>query len=216
MAHIHLQDGAFSLPFVLLWWAVAMILLGACLYRLRTAGRLSSRQITTAALCTAAAFAVFQVELPLFGGVHLNLTPLVGILAGPVTGCVIVFLVNVLSAATGHGGWGLIGANTLVSLVEVTVAALIFSGLRRTDATPGVRAGIATFVALAAGNAAMIGIILVSGIQGVTQTAFSLLAGLTLVAVVNMAAALIESLVTALMVSTIDRMRPVLLGEKGS
>ncbi|MDD1659894.1 MAG: energy-coupling factor ABC transporter permease [Methanomicrobiales archaeon] len=214
MAHIHLQDGAFSLPFTLLWWAVALILLGACLYRLRTAGRLSGRQITTAALCTAAAFAVFQVSLPLFGGIHLTLTPLVGILAGPVTGCVIVFLVNILSAATGHGGWGLVGANTLVSLAEVTVAALLFAGLRRMDATPGVRAGIATLVALAAGNAAMIGIILVSGIQGVTQTAFSLLAGLSLIALVNMGAAVIESLVTALMISYIARVGPVLLGEK--
>ena len=214
MAHIHLPDGTFTLPFVALWWAVALVLLAACLYRLRAPGRLSSMQITTAALCTAAAFAVFQVELPLFGGVHLSLTPLIGILAGPVTGCVIVFLVNVLSAALGHGGWGLIGANTLVSLAEVTVAALLFTGLRRLGADPGMRAGIATFIALAVGNAVMVGIILISGIQGVTQTASSLLTGLSLLVLVNMAAAVLEAVVTALLVSTLDRVKPVLLGEK--
>jgi len=214
MAHIHLQDGAFPLPFTLLWWAVALILLGACLFRLRKTGRLPSSQITTAGLCTAAAFAVFQVSLPLFGGVHLNLTPLVGILAGPVTGCVIVFLVNILSAAIGHGGWGLIGANTLVNLAEVTAAAVLFTGLRRTEANPGIRAGIATLVALAAGNALMIGVILLSGIQGVTQTSLSLLAGLSLIAMVNMGAAVIESLITALMVSYVARVRPGLLRER--
>jgi cobalt/nickel transport system permease protein len=213
MAHIHLQDGAFSLPFVLLWWAVALALLSACILLLRRPGRLSSREITIAALCTAAVFAVFQVELPLFGGVHLNLTPLVGILAGPVTGSVIVFLVNLLSAAIGHGGWGMIGANTLVNMAEVTVAALVFTGLRYIDATPGVRAGIATLLALAVGNIAMISIILISGIQGVTQTTASLLAGLTLVALVNMGVAVIEALITALMVSYIARARPGLLGD---
>ncbi|MDD1645361.1 MAG: energy-coupling factor ABC transporter permease [Methanomicrobiales archaeon] len=216
MAHIHLQDGAFSLSFTLLWWAVALVLLLACLFLLRRHGKLPSRQITVAALCTAAAFAVFQIEIPLFGGIHLNLTPLIGILAGPVIGTIIVFLVNLLSAGLGHGGWGMIGANTLISVAEVAVAALVFTGLRRAGAAPGVGAGIATFVALAVGNAAMVGIIMVSGIQGVTQEGSSLLAGLSLVVLVNMGMAVIEAMVTALMVSFIARARPALLGETGS
>ena len=215
MAHIHLQDGAFPLSFTLLWWAVALVLLLACLFLLRRHGRLPGREITLAALCTAAAFAIFQVSLPLFGGVHLNLTPLIGILTGPVMGGIIVFLVNLLSAAIGHGGWGMIGANTLVNIAEVAVAALVFTVLRRAGATPGVRAGIATLVALAVGNAVMIGIILVSGIQGVNQSATSLLAGLSLVVLVNMGMAVIEAIVTALMVSTIARARPALLGKAG-
>ena len=216
MAHIHLQDGAFPLSFTLLWWAVALVLLLACLLLLRRDERLPSREITVAALCTAAAFAFFQIELPLFGGIHLNLTPLIGILAGPVIGGIIVFLVNLLSAGLGHGGWGMIGANTLVNMAEVAVAALLFTGLRRAGTSPGVRAGIATFAALAVGNAAMVGIIMVSGIQGVSQEGSSLLAGLSLVVLVNMVVAVVEAMVTALMVAFIARARPALLGETES
>ena len=87
--------------------------------------------ITLAAFCTAAAFAVFQVSIPLFGGVHLNLTPLIGILVGPVIGSFIVLIVNILSAAIGHGGWGLIGANLLVNIIEVIVAYSLFRGLKK-------------------------------------------------------------------------------------
>ena len=110
----------------------------------------------------------------------------------------------------------MIGANTLISVAEVAVAALVFTGLRRAGAAPGIGAGIATFVALAIGNAAMVGIIMVSGIQGVTQEGSSLLAGLSLVVLVNMGMAVIEAMVTALMVSFIARARPALLGETGS
>jgi cobalt/nickel transport system permease protein len=60
----------------------------------------------------------------------------------------------------------------------------------------------------------MIGVILLSGIQGVTQTSLSLLAGLSLIAMVNMGAAVIESLITALMVSYVARVRPGLLRER--
>ena len=73
-------------------------------------------------MLTAASFAIFQVNIPLFGGVHMNLTPLIGILGGPAVGGVIVFIVNVLSAAIGHGGWILIGANVLVNMTEVSAA----------------------------------------------------------------------------------------------
>ena len=126
MAHIHLPDGSFTLFWVLVWWICALALIGAAI-RLARRGGLDSRKITVAAFVTAAAFAVFQLEVPLFGGVHLNLTPLIGILVGPVLGSLVVFIVNILSAATGHGGWGLIGANILVNFSD---HARLISGLQ--------------------------------------------------------------------------------------
>src|SRR5512137_1806795 len=110
MAHIHLEDGAFSLQWTLVWWIVSIVAIGLCLYWLRNVKKVDNRTITIAGLLTAAAFAVFQVNIPLFGGVHLNLTPLIGILGGPVYGSLIVLIINILSAAFGHGGWALIGA----------------------------------------------------------------------------------------------------------
>lgn len=214
MAHIHLQDGAFSLPLMLLWWGVALGILGVCILRLRRGSGMASGELTTAALLTAASFALTQVSLPLFGGIHLSLTPLIGILAGPGTGSVVAFLVNLLSAAMGHGGYGMAGANTLISMGEVACAFLVWRGLRRFRFGAGTAAGISAFLSLALGTALMIGIIAVSGIQGVSQPIGQLLIGLSLLAGINLGAAVAEAAVTALLASLLARIRPDLLGEE--
>ena len=169
------------------------------------------KRITLAAFCAAAAFAVFQVNIPIAGGVHISLTPLIGILAGPVLGILIVFVINILSAAIGHGGWGLIGANVLVNVSEVIVAYGIFRGLKNILPDLFSRAGIATLCGLFVGNCVMIGIVLISGIQGVNQSPEQVLAGLSLIAAINMGVAVIEALMTGLVVAYIGKMRPDLL-----
>ena len=136
MAHIHLEDGSFSLSWVLIWWIAALLLISVALWSLRSKGSKNQKQITIAAFVAAAAFAVFQINIPLFGGVHLNLTPLIGILVGPVLGTLVILVINILSAAIGHGGWGLVGANVLINVSEVIVAYLIFRGFRVARAAP--------------------------------------------------------------------------------
>ena len=211
MAHIHLEDGSFSLLWVIVWWVCALSLLGIALYFLRTSRKPDPRRITIAAFCTAAAFAIFQVDIPIAGGVHINLTPLIGILTGPIIGSLIVFITNILSAAIGHGGWGMIGANTLVNFSEVIVAYAIFRILKRWVPDLFSRAGIATLAGLFVGNCVMIGIILVSGIQGVTQGSSQILTGLSLIFAINMGVAVIEAFVTGLTVAYMGRVRPDLL-----
>lgn len=213
MAHIHLEDGAFTLTWVIVWWVLALVFIAIALWLLRAEGQKNAKKVTIAAFVTAAAFALFQVNIPLFGGVHLNLTPLIGILAGPVLGALVVLVINILSAAIGHGGWGLIGANVLVNLSEVVVAYLIFRGTRAIIPDLFSRAGIATFAGLFCGNLVMVAVILVSGIQGVTQSSEQVLAGLTLIIAVNMGVAIIEAIITGLIVRYIGKVRPDLLGE---
>jgi cobalt/nickel transport system permease protein len=106
-----------------------------------------------------------------------------------------------------------VGANVLVNLSEVIVAYLIFHGTRSIIPDLFSRAGIATFVGLFCGNLVMVGIILVSGIQGVTQTTGQVLTGLSLIIAVNMGVAVIEALLTGLIVRYIGKVRPDLLGE---
>ncbi len=166
-----------------------------------------------AAMLTAASFAIFQVSIPLFGGVHMNMTPLIGILAGPAIGGIIVFIVNILTAATGHGGWGIIGANLLVNLTEVTVAYGVYKALGRMKLDTFSKAGIGTLIGLLFGNIAMILIIIISGIQGVNQGVTTTLYGLSLIAAVNMGVAIIESFITGYVVSYIKRVRPDMLAE---
>jgi cobalt/nickel transport system permease protein len=211
MAHIHLEDGSFTLFWVIVWWAVALAGIGIALFLLRRHGKADNRRITIAAFCTAAAFVLFQVDIPIAGGVHLSLTPLIGILAGPVIGLFIVFIINILSAAIGHGGWGLIGANTLVNLSEVLIAYGIWRGLKPFVGNIFFRAGTATLCGLITGNFVMIGIIVLSGIQGVNQSPEQILAGLFLIAAVNIAFAVIEAMITGLVVTYIGRIRPDLL-----
>jgi len=211
MAHIHLEDGAFSLQWTLVWWIISIVAIGLCLYWLRNVKKVDNRTITIAGLLTAAAFAVFQVNIPLFGGVHLNLTPLIGILGGPAIGGLIVLIVNILSAAIGHGGWGLIGANVLVNLIEVLTAYETFRCLGRMNVGTFARAGIGTLIGLLLGNVVMLAIIIISGVQGVTQSRADLLYGLSLLAGVNMAVAVIEALITGYIVSYIERVRPDML-----
>ena len=201
---------------VLVWWIIALTFIGLALWSMRSGGRKNQKLITIAAFFTAAAFAISQIEIPIFGGVHLNLTPLIGILAGPVPGALVVLVINLLSAAIGHGGWGLIGANVLVNLSEVAVAYLVFRGTHRLLKDLFFRAGIATFAGLFCGNLVMVVIIVVSGIQGVTQTSGQLLAGLTLIIAVNMVVAILEASLTGLIVRYIGKIRPDILGESSA
>jgi len=211
MAHIHLEDGAFTLQWVSVWWILAIVLIGLCLYWMRKGKGIDSKTITIAAMLTAASFAIFQVNIPLFGGVHMNFTPLIGILGGPAVGGVIVLIVNILSAAIGHGGWGMIGANVLVNLTEVFTAYGTFKWMDKTKLSTFSRAGIATLIGLFLGNIAMIAVILISGIQGVTQSRTDMLYGLSLLAGVNMGVAVIEAIVTGYIVSYIEKVRSDML-----
>jgi cobalt/nickel transport system permease protein len=213
MAHIHLPDGTFSIKWIITWWIIAIIILGLCLYWLKKVRKIDNKKITMAAMLTAASFAIFQVNIPLFGGVHMNLTPLIGILTGPAIGGIIVLIVNILTAATGHGGWGIIGANLLVNMTEVMVAYVVYKGLGKMDLDTFSKAGIGTLIGLLFGNIAMILIILISGIQGVHQDITAMLYGLSLIAAVNMGVAIIESVITGYVVSYIQRVRPYMLRE---
>ena len=213
MAHIHLPDGAFSLSWIVIWWVLAVIVLSVCLYWLTKVKKIDNRKITLAAMCTAASFAIFQVNVPLFGGVHMNLTSLTGILVGPALGGIIILIVNILSAAIGHGGWGMVGANFLVNMTEATVAYAVYVALGKIKIGTFSKAATGTIAGLFLGNVVMIAVILISGIQGVDQTIMNMLYGLSLLAAVNMGVALIESVITGYVVSYIHRVRPDILQE---
>ncbi|MDH7593466.1 MAG: energy-coupling factor ABC transporter permease [Methanomicrobiales archaeon] len=209
MAHIHLSDGSFTLPWAMFWWVCALFVLGGALilFRRRRGGAYELKAIALASFLTAALFAIFQLEIPVLGGIHLNLTPFVGILAGPVMGCLVLFIVNILSAAVGHGGWSLIGANLLVNFTELGTAYIIWRWMRDLALNVAIRGGAAAFMALLLGNFVMIAIIMISGVQGQVVEFGELL----LVGIGNLVAAVVESIVTGLILAYILKARPDLL-----
>jgi cobalt/nickel transport system permease protein len=213
MAHIHLEDGAFSPLWVIIWSLLAAGAMTVVLYALR-GGKMSPRKLAIAAMCTSVGFAVFQVSIPIFGGIHLNLTPLIGILAGPALGSISVLAINVFSAAVGHGGWGMIGPNTLVNMVEVILGyygyRLIRARMRMDRFTAGAAAAT---LALTVSALMIVGIVVVSGLQDSENTAQETLRNMLLLAGVNIAVGVVEGFVTGYIVSFIGRIRPDLLAD---
>ncbi len=211
MAHIHLQDGSLPIEWLAIWWAFSIIILLVCLIRLRRR-ELEPSRLTLAALSTATIFAIFQVSIPVFGGVHLSLMPLVGILLGPFLGPVVGLVVNLFSAAIGHGGWGLIGANLVINSIEIVTAWAVYRVTARWETSIMVRGTAAVFTALFAGNLAMIAIVLVSGLQGVSQGLAATAAGLAVIGSVNMGIGAVEAVLCGYLMTYIARVRPGILG----
>ncbi len=209
MAHIHLPDGVFPIQWVLFWWLLAIALLLAALITTRR-HPVALQRLAIAGMLAAASFAIFQVNIPYAGGVHMNLTPLIGILAGPGLGSLIVFVVNILSAAVGHGGWGLIGANTLINMSEVFVAFYVFK-LTKDRLEMFTRGALAAIAGLLVGNGLFVFIVLVSGIQGTQLSGVSLLIYIVQIPILNFIVAVIEAIVTGFVVDYLGKVRPDLI-----
>ncbi|MGM0397775.1 MAG: energy-coupling factor ABC transporter permease [Halobacteriota archaeon] len=212
MAHIHLPDGAIPLWAIVLWSLIAAGALALAVYQLRRRG-LDARKIALGGMAAAAMFAVFQINVPVLGGVHLSFTGLIGILLGPALGAIIAFVVNVLSAMLGHGAWGFLGANTLVGIAEAAGAYYLFTALRATDWNYFPAATVATILGLALGSVLMGAIPLVSGITGVDIAGMDLAIYMAALVAVNLGVAVIEGLVTGSIVRYLASVRPDLLGD---
>jgi len=212
MAHIHLPDGVLPITWVAFYWLISIALLGIVAFYFRRTGKsIEVKTLSIAGAATALAFVIFQVEVPILGGIHLNFTPMLGILVGPIIGSVSAIIINILSAAVGHGGWGPIGLNFLINLVEIVVAFSIFVFLfRRRRVSPFMAALVATLIALTVSNVLMVGAITVSGIQGVEGV--EELQNLFLLALINEVAAVVESIVTGFLVAFLAKVKPELLG----
>jgi cobalt/nickel transport system permease protein len=211
MAHIHLGEGSFPLWALALWTALGIALVSVVVYRIRKGG-IETRQIALAGIGAAASFAIFQLNIPVWGGIHMNLTGLVGILAGPLLGSLIALVVNVFSAALGHGAVGLLGANTLVNAAEAVVAYYAFRTLLRLDWDVFPASASAATLGLSAGALLMGGIIVVSGVNGSALPRGDLAIAVAGLVGLNLGVAVVEGLLTGFVVQFLASVRPDLVG----
>ena len=142
----------------------------------------------------------------------LNLTPLIGISAGLGIGLLVIFIVKLLSAAVGHGGWGAVGADTIVNLSEITVVFYVFR-MTKGRLQLFTRGAIAAIAGLLVGNVVFRIVILVSGRQGTELQGVALLTYLIQILTLNMIVAVGEAVVTGFVVDYLSRIRPDLIGE---
>ncbi len=212
MAHIHLEDGAFTPFWLIVWNLIAMLLIGAALMMLKRE-KVPPSRLTIASMCAAVVFAVFQVEVPTpIGPVHMNFTPLVGILIGPELGAVVVLIVNIFSAAIGHGGWGMVGPNSIVGMVEVTLGYYAFRLLRVRLRRSYFWSGFgATAFALTVSSLLVVFIVGVSEIQGSTLSRTETMSNMLVLAALNIATGIAEGVVTGYVIAFLGRVRPDLL-----
>lgn len=211
MAHIHLPDGVLPIQWVLFWWLLALALLVVALVATRRR-TIAIQRLAIAGMLAAVSFAVFQINIPFAGGVHMNLTPLIGILVGPGIGSLVIFIVNLLSAAVGHGGWGLVGANTIVNMSEIAVAFYVFR-MTRGRLEMFTRGAVAAISGLLVGNVVFLVVLVVSGIQGIELHGVALLPYLIQIVILNLIVAVVEAVVTGFVVEYLSKVRPDLLGE---
>ena len=213
MAHIHLEDGAFSPLWLLVWSLMAAGFIAIALLVNRR-HKIPPRKIAIAAMCVSVGFAAFMVEVPTpVGPVHMNLTPLIGILVGPSLGSLVALVINIFSAAIGHGGWGMIGANTIVNIAEVVLGYYAFRAFRTKAKAGRFWSGFwATTIALTVGALAVVMIVAMSEIQGSQLSREETLANTMILGVVNIVAGAVEGVVTGYIVSFIAKVRPDLLG----
>lgn len=212
MAHIHLEDGAFSPLWLLIWSAIAAIMIAVALLANRKK-EIPPRKIAIAAMCVSVGFAVFMVEVPTpVGPVHMNFTPLIGILAGPGMGSLVALVINLFGAAIGHGGWGMVGPNSIVNIAEVVIGYYTFRLFKNKLKTGDFWSGFsATTIALTISAFLVVLIVSVSEIQGSNLTRGETLNNMLILAVANVVAAVVEGIVTGYMVSFLGRVRPDLL-----
>lgn len=211
MAHIHLGEGSFPLWALAFWTLLGLGLIGAVVYRVRKGG-IKTHQIALAGIGAAASFAIFQLNIPVWGGIHMNLTGLVGILAGPLLGALIALVVNIFSAALGHGAVGLIGANTLVNASEAIVAYYAFKTLIQLDWDTFPASASAATLGLSAGAILMGAIIVVSGVNGSALPRADLTVAVGGLVGLNLGVAVIEGLLTGFIVQFLATVRPDLVG----
>jgi cobalt/nickel transport system permease protein len=211
MAHIHLGEGSFPLWALALWTGLGIALISTVVYRVRK-DNIKTHQIALAGIGAAASFAIFQLNIPVWGGIHMNLTGLVGILAGPLLGALIALVVNIFSAALGHGAVGLLGANILVNASEAIVAYYAFRTLVRMDWDVFPAGASAATLGLSAGAILMGAIIVVSGVNGSALARADLTVAVAGLVGLNLGVAVIEGILTGFVVQFLVSVRPDLVG----
>ncbi|WP_456434916.1 energy-coupling factor ABC transporter permease [Methanopyrus sp.] len=188
-----MPDGLIPLWWCAVFYAMAAIPVGLGALRTRSEGR----KTILVGLLASLSFVFMQVPI---GHAHVNLTGLIGILLGPWSSAVAVFIVNLACALMGHGGITIVGLNTLINWGEAA-GVWGFYRLLRKRLNYGAAAGIATFSVLA--TSSVIPSFVIAWVTDKPVLPFILT--LTTAWIVT---AVIEAVITASVVKTLAQMKP--------
>jgi cobalt/nickel transport system permease protein len=214
--HIHVPDGVLPIWLWGLGYAVVAISLYVAIKKLRGDER---RGIYAAAM---SAVMLVVMSIPLGVPYHFNLTALAGIILGPWWALISNFVTNLVLASFGHGGITVVGLNTMITWFESLAGLYTFLVLRRVFKRDQWKftaaAGISTFIALVLSTVLVIGVVAASGInpaealhEGTEETQMSMAVFVALVAPMALIGAIVEAIVTSLIVAYVRKVRPTLI-----
>ncbi|MFU0799236.1 MAG: energy-coupling factor ABC transporter permease [Xylanivirga thermophila] len=224
MSHIHLPDGVLNN----VWWLLLSAYVGAILIVYISLKGIDRHQAVKKVPMTGVVAAIMLVtmSIPLgFIPFHINFSVLSGILAGPNLAFTAIFVVNIILAFIGHGGITVAGLNTIIIGVEMYVGTKLFHVFSRRMSQP-LSAGFSTFIALMVSTALMFGVLAMSGNLDMEhmlhhhdghethitdQAHKGEQIGFGALSVVLLLGFTIESVVTALVVSFLRKVRPDLI-----
>jgi cobalt/nickel transport system permease protein len=214
---MHMSDGIVNAPTSIAFAAIAVAVLGVCVWRARS--ELDEKTVPLAGLVAAFIFAVQMVNFPILPGVsgHLLGGALAAILVGPFTGALCVSIVLVVqSLLFADGGITALGTNvTNMALIGVaagyTTAHLLAIVLRRRrPELPVGTLGAIAFVAAVIGTVcAAMGFVIEYALGGAATTSLGTVAGYMLGTHVLIGIG--EGLITAVTVMAVARARPDLI-----
>src|SRR3990172_5871048 len=100
---------------------------------------------------------------------HINMSVIAGIVLRPTLGFISVFIVDLMIAMFGHGGFTVVGLNTLVVGTEAAVGFYFFHAflglLSSSKISAGLSAALATMLSLIISTSLMIGIVYLSQVN---------------------------------------------------
>ena len=188
--------------------ALAVLAVEAALAGLREADRVRF----LARVGVAGGALLVAMSLPLGPGVHLSFVPLAGILLGPRGGFLAAFLASGVLSLFGHGGLTAFGANGLFLGSQAVAASALFGLLRGVLAPRASALGAAGTTLLAAGAAAIALLAaLPEGNPDGGHAGEGVGWGPVVVAGFALAAAAVETALTASVVDFLSRVRPDLV-----
>jgi cobalt/nickel transport system permease protein len=154
MSHIHIPDGIIPLY---IWIPAYLITFGIIFLISKSINKDHVKKLLPLT-GVMAALMLIGMSVPLvIIPVHLSLAVLTGILIGPKLGFIVVFVVSLILATFGHGGFTIVGINSLVIGSEVFIGSMLFKLLGRKRKLIGVV--ISTVIALIVSIALMFSVV---------------------------------------------------------
>ena len=161
MSHLHIPDGLLPAWLWITGIVLAVLLVFTAIFMRR--GSELKKDVPILGMMSAMMLVGMNLEIvPI--AYHVNLSVITGILLGPWLGIITAFIVNIILSLTGHGGITVVGLNTLVIGSETVLGWMIFRLVRR-FMRPGFAAGISTVVTLFVSTCVMLGIVALANLD---------------------------------------------------